>query len=179
MPSRPALIRPTTAADLGVIAEIFAYYVRNTVITFEQNPPGARAWLELHGRLCELNLPFLVADVDGTVAGYAYAGPWRPKPAYRFTAEDSVYLAPERRGMGLGRLLLQGLLEACAASGVRQVLAVIADAGEPASIAVHRGCGFAEVGRLAEVGYKHGRWIDTVILQRPVPLPAAPGSASV
>jgi L-amino acid N-acyltransferase YncA len=177
MPSRPAVIRPTTATDLGAIAQIFAYYVTNTVITFEEDPPSVRTWHDLLVRLSEQRLPFLVAEVDGTVAGYAYVGPWRPKPAYRFTVEDSVYLTPECRGMGLGRLLVQGVLEACPASGVRQVLAVIADTGEPASIALHRACGFTQVGRLIAVGHKHGRWIDTVILQRPVPLASSPGSA--
>jgi L-amino acid N-acyltransferase YncA len=176
MPSRPALIRPTTATDLDAIADIFAYYVTSTVISFETDPPGVTAWHDQLVHLAELGLPFLVADVDGAVAGYAYAGPWRTKPAYRFTVEDSVYLAPERRGTGLGRLLLHGLLGACEASGVRQVLAVIADTGEPASRALHRAFGFTEVGRLTEVGHKHGRWIDTVIMQRPVPLPASSGS---
>ena len=112
----------------------------------------------------------------GTVAGYAYASPWRPKPAYRHTVEDSVYLAPGRRGRGLGRLLLDGLLAGCAAAGAQQVIAVIADTGDPASLALHRACGFTDAGRLREVGGKHGRVIDTVLLQRPVGVPpAGPG----
>ena len=120
---------------------------------------GSRTWRER-------KLPFLVAEAGGTVAGYAYASPWRPKPAYRHTVEDSVYLAPGQRGRGLGRLLLESLLTGCADAGVRQVIAVIADSGDPASVALHRACGFAETGRLSQVGYKHGRWLDTVLLQR-------------
>ncbi|HEY7918714.1 MAG TPA: GNAT family N-acetyltransferase, partial [Streptosporangiaceae bacterium] len=116
--------------------------------------------------LTERKLPFLVAEAAGTVAGYAYASPWRPKPAYRHTVEDSVYLAPGQRGRGLGRLLLESLLAGCADAGVRQVIAVIADSGDPASAALHRACGFADAGRLTQVGFKHGRWIDTVLMQR-------------
>jgi phosphinothricin acetyltransferase len=108
----------------------------------------------------------VVAEAGGTIAGYAYASPWRPKPAYRHTAEDSVYLAPGQRGRGLGRLLLESLLAGCADAGVRQVIAVIADSGEPASMALHRACGFTDAGRLSRVGYKHDRWIDTVLMQR-------------
>ena len=110
-------------------------------------------------------LPFLVAETGGVVAGDAYASPWRPKPAYRHTAEDSVYLAPGQRGRGLGRLLLEALLAGCADADVRQVVAVIVDSGDPASAALHQACGFAVAG-LSRVGYKHGRWIDTLLMQR-------------
>jgi L-amino acid N-acyltransferase YncA len=161
-------IRPAERADLGAVAGILAFYVTATVATFEEDPPGLAHWEERLDGLAGRGLPFLVADVDGTVAGYAYASPWRPKPAYRHTAEDSVYLAPGYRGRGLGRRLLQALLASCAEAGVRQVIAVIADSGDPASVALHRACGFADAGRLARVGYKHGRWLDTVLLQREV-----------
>jgi L-amino acid N-acyltransferase YncA len=166
LPAAPARVRPATARDLDAIAAIFAHYVTTSVITFEECPPTAADWQRQLGRLAERRLPFLVADVAGAVAGYAYASPWRPQPAYRHTAEDSVYLAPDRRGRGLGRLLLDGLLDQCAAAGLRQVIAVIADTGDPASLALHRACGFADAGRLREVGDKHGRRIDTVLLQR-------------
>ena len=167
---------PATAADLGAIAGIFAHYVTSSVITFEETPPAVAHWRARLRRQAESGLPFLVADVTGTVAGYAYASPWRPQPAYRHTVEDSVYLAPGRRGRGLGRLLLDGLLAGCAAAGARQVIAVIADTGDPASVALHRACGFTDAGRLREVGGKHGRVIDTVLLQRPVGVPpAVPG----
>jgi L-amino acid N-acyltransferase YncA len=176
MPSEQAHLRPATAADLGAIAGIFAHYVTSSVITFEETPPDGAHWRARLRRQAESGLPFLVADVTGTVAGYAYASPWRPQPAYRHTVEDSVYLAAGRRGRGLGRLLLDGLLAGCAAAGARQVIAVIADTGDPASLALHRACGFTDAGRLREVGGKHGRVIDTVLLQRPVGVPpAGPG----
>ena len=131
MPSGQAQVRPATRADLGVIAGIFAHYVTDSVVTFEEEPPPATHWRQLFDRLAEARLPFLVAEAGGAVAGYAYASPWRPKPAYRHTVEDSVYLAPACRGRGLGRLLLDALLAACTAAGVRQVIAVIADSGDP------------------------------------------------
>ena len=134
--------------------------------TFEEVAPTAADWRQRLAERAAGNLPFLVAEDGGSVCGYAYASPWRPKPAYRHTVEDSVYLAPEQTGKGLGGLLLRAHLADCGRAGVRQVLAVIADAGEPASLALHRACGFTDAGRLREVGYKHGRWIDTVLMQR-------------
>ena len=160
------LVRHATAADAEAIAAIFAHYVTGSVVTFEMTPPTAGQWRDRLAALAGSGLPVLVAELDDAVAGYAYATPWRPKPAYRHTVEDTVYLAPESRGRGLGRLLLQALLEACAAAGARQVIAVIADTGDPASVALHRRCGFTDAGRLSEVGHKHGRWVDTILLQR-------------
>lgn len=168
-------VRPATVADLGTVAGILAFYVMNSVVTFEEDPPGVPQWDDRLGDLAERKLPFLVAESGGAVAGYAYASPWRPKPAYRHTVEDSVYLAPGQRGRGLGRLLLESLLTGCARAGVRQVIAVISDSGNPASVALHRACGFADAGRLAQVGYKHGRWIDTILLQREL----SPGASAV
>jgi len=159
-------VRPARDADLGTVAGILAFYVTSSVATFEEEPPDVRQWHQRLGDLAELTLPFLVAEAGGTVTGYAYASPWRPKSAYRHTVEDSVYLAPGQRGRGLGRLLLESLLTGCGDAGVRQVIAVIADTGDPASVALHRACGFADAGRLSQVGYKHGRWVDTVLLQR-------------
>ncbi|MET9252753.1 N-acetyltransferase family protein [Streptomyces sp. NPDC003717] len=159
-------VRPAAPADLAAVADIYAHYVRHTVATFDEAPPPTADW---HRRLDDLTgrgLPFLVAEVDGEVAGYAYAGPWRPKPAYRHTVEDSVYLAPARTGRGLGSALLAGVLDGCAAAGVRQVIAVIADTGGDASTALHRRHGFAEAGRLTGVGHKLGRAVDTVLMQR-------------
>ena len=97
--------------------------------------------------------------------GYAYAGPWKERAAYRHTVENAIYLAPGARGRGVGRVLLDGLLVACAESGVQQVIAVIADTGDPASVRLHARCGFREVGRLERVGFKHGQWVDTVLMQ--------------
>jgi phosphinothricin acetyltransferase len=165
MSSHPR-IRAALPADLGAVTAIFAHYVTTSVATFEETSPGVSQWRGRFDDLAERGLPFLVADVDGSVAGYALVSPWRPKPAYRHAVEDSVYLAPERTGRGLGGLLLRALLADCAKAGVRQVLAVIADTAEPASLALHRSCGFTHAGRLREIGYKHGRWIDTLLLQR-------------
>jgi L-amino acid N-acyltransferase YncA len=165
MPAGHPRVRPAVPADLDVIAGIFAHYVTTSVVTFEETAPGVTQWRQRLHDLTERGLPFLVADVDGTVAGYALASPWRAKPAYRHTVEDTVYLAPEHTGRGLGKLLLRALLAECAAAGVHQVLAVIADDKEPASLALHHSCGFTDAGRLREVGYKHGRWVDTLLLQ--------------
>lgn len=168
MSAEGALVRTATAADAEAIAGIFAHYVTSSIVTFEETPPTAGQWQARLADLAASGLPVLVAELDGAVAGYAYASPWRPKPAYRHTVEDTVYLAPHSRGRGLGRLLLDALLDACAAAGVRQVIAVIADTGDPASAALHYRCGFTQAGRLSEVGHKHGRWVDTLLLQRPL-----------
>jgi L-amino acid N-acyltransferase YncA len=166
VPSTNAVIRPAAAADLDRVAGIFAHYVTTSTVTFEDSPPTVADWQHRLDQLGLLGLPFLVARVGGDIAGYAYACPWRSKPAYRHTVEDSVYLAPDRTGQGLGRGLLTALLDRCADVGVRQVVAVIADGGSDASIALHRSAGFSHVGRLTAVGHKHGRWIDTVLMQR-------------
>jgi L-amino acid N-acyltransferase YncA len=163
-----ARIREAGADDLAAIAGIFAHYVTSSVATFEETPPTVREWAGKLTGLRELTLPFLVAEAGDTVVGYAYASPWRPKPAYRHTVEDSVYLAPGWTGQGLGRRLLSELLAQCARAGTRQVIAVIADSGTGASAGLHRACGFTDAGRLTGVGFKHGRWIDTLLLQRPL-----------
>ena len=161
-------VGPATPADLERVADIFAHYVWNTAVTFEETPPTVADWQRRLDDLAGLGLPFLVARTGGEVAGYANAGLWRRQPAYRHTVEDSVYLAAGRTGQGLGRALLGALLARCADAGLRQVVAVIADAGadSEASVALHRSFGFVYAGRLARVGHKHGRWIDTVLMQR-------------
>ncbi|GAA1104478.1 MULTISPECIES: GNAT family N-acetyltransferase [Streptomyces violaceusniger group] len=183
MPASAAVIRDATHADLAAIAAIYGHYVAETVVTFEETPPTVEDWARRLAELTDRGLPFLVAEVDDgltasgddgrtapeygglTVVGYAYAGPWRPKPAYRHTAEDAIYLAPGRTGAGLGAALLDTLLTRCAEAGVRQVVAVIADSGSGASAALHRRFGFRPAGLLAGVGHKHGRWIDTQLMQ--------------
>jgi phosphinothricin acetyltransferase len=162
------LVRAAAPTDLAAVAGIFAWYAEHTVATFEETPWAGREWTELFVRLKGLGLPFLVAEADGEIAGYAYASPWRGKPAYRHTVEDSVFVARGRTGRGLGKLLLGQLLDACAESGTRQMIAVIADTGEPQSAALHEASGFTAAGRLKGVGYKHGRWIDTLLMQRPI-----------
>ena len=165
-PADRPVIRAAGPADLEAVATICAHYVRTTVTTFEEVPPTVADWQRRLDDLAGRNLPFLVAEADGTVCGYAYASPWRPKPAYRHTVEDTVYISPARTGRGLGRALLGALLSTCEQAGARQVIAVIADTGSDASVALHRGLGFASAGRLRQVGRKHGQWIDTVLMQR-------------
>ena len=136
--------------------------------TFEEVAPTTADWRERLGELTGQNLPFLVAGAGryGSVCGFAYASPWRPKPAYRHTVEDTVYLSPDCTGRGIGSALLGTLLAGCAAAGARQVIAVIADTGSGASAALHRRFGFTQAGLLSGVGRKHGRWIDTLLMQK-------------
>jgi L-amino acid N-acyltransferase YncA len=165
-------VRLANPADLEAVARIHAHYVTSTVITFEEIPPAVADWRQRLDELSGQGLPFLVAEIDDEVAGYAFASPWRTKPAYRHTVEDSVYLAPGWAGRGLGSALLARLLGDCERAGARQVVAVIADTGSDASAALHRRLGFTQVGRLTGVGRKHGQWIDTVFMQRALPIAA-------
>ena len=160
------IVRAAVPADLETVTTIFAHYVTATVTTFEEVPPTAADWRRRLDDLANRNLPFLVAEQDGAVCGFAYASPWRPKPAYRYSVEDTVYISPGRTGHGLGRALLGALLTGCEQAGVRQVIAVIADTGSDASAMLHRRLGFTQAGCLHRVGYKHGRWIDTVLMER-------------
>jgi L-amino acid N-acyltransferase YncA len=153
------------------VGEIFGWYAANSVATFEESPRTQADWSRLHDQLADQGLPFLVAEADGNVVGYAYAGPWRRKPAYRFTVEDSIFIAPGKTGLGIGRLLLAGLLTACTEAGARQVIAVIADSGAQASVRLHESLGFNHAGRLTDVGYKHGQWISTLLMQRSIGSP--------
>jgi L-amino acid N-acyltransferase YncA len=160
-----ALIRPATVGDLGAVAAIFGHYVTSSVVTFEITPPTVEDWRQRRDDLAGRGLPFLVCESDGQVAGWAFATPWRPKPAYRHTVEDAIYLAPDQTGRGLGRQLLTALQRESARAGAEQMIAVIADSGDPASAALHRACGFTEAGRLRNVGHKHGHVIDTLLFQ--------------
>ncbi|WP_433442194.1 N-acetyltransferase family protein [Nonomuraea sp. CA-141351] len=166
MTASEAIIRSALPADLKDVAEIFAYYVTSTVITFEQTPPLVADWQQRLDHFTAEGLPFLVAERCGEVVGYAYAGPWRPKPAYRYTVENSIYLAPDVTGRGLGSALLGVLINRCTMADLRQMIAVIADSGSHASVALHEHFGFTHAGRLIGVGHKHGRSIDTVLMQR-------------
>jgi L-amino acid N-acyltransferase YncA len=163
--SDSVLIRPATAGDLGAVAAIFAHYVTSSVVTFEVTPPAVEDWRHRRDDLAGRGLPFLVCESGGEVAGWAFATPWRPKPAYRHTVEDAIYLAPGHTGRGLGRRLLTALQHESARAGAEQMIAVIADSGDPASAALHRACGFTEAGRLRKVGHKLGRVVDTVLFQ--------------
>ncbi len=160
------LVRPAVAADLGAVADIYAHYATETLVTFDEKPRSPAEWTRILEDRGDRGLPFLVAELAGSVVGYAYASPWRPKPAYRHTAEDTVYLAPGHTGRGLGAALLDALLTQSAAAGVHRMIAVMADTGDGTSLALHRRFGFTEAGRLTAVGHKHGQWIDTVLMQR-------------
>jgi L-amino acid N-acyltransferase YncA len=159
-------IREARPADLDAVHAIYAHYVTTSAATFELTPPDRREWDRRFAAISEQGLPFVVAGHTGGIDGYAYCAPWRPRPAYRGTAEVSVYVAPSAAGRGVGGALLDALLARAAEAGLRELIAVVADTGDPASMALHRGRGFTESGRLAGVGCKHGRWLDTVLLQR-------------
>jgi len=160
-------IRPATADDIDAVAAIYAHHVRTGLASFEEEPPTADEMRRRFDALCAADMPYLVAEADGRVVAYAYAGAYRPRPAYRHSVEDSVYVEAGCGGHGLGRRLLQALIEECTARGFRQMLGIISDVEGP-SIALHERCGFSQVGRLRSVGFKHGRWVDTVIMQRPL-----------
>lgn len=159
-------IRPATPADIPVITRIYAHAVLHGTATFELEPPSEAEMLRRFEKLRAGSFPYVVAEVGGVVAGYAYAGAYRERPAYRFTVEDSIYIAPEMHRRGIGRALLRRLIADSEAAGFRQMIAVIGDSAQAASIAVHRSCGFRDAGVFEAVGFKFGRWLDTVQMQR-------------
>ena len=163
---REPTIRPAAADDLDAIGAIYAHHVLTGVATFETTPPDRPEWARRFRAVTAAGLPFVTAELDGAVAGYAYCAPWKSRPAYRYTVEDSIYLAPHAVGRGLGGRLLDALLAGCREAGIRQVIAVIADSDADASLALHRNRGFVDAGRLSAVGFKFDRWLDTVLLQR-------------
>ncbi len=170
------LIRSATTADAAAIASIYGHWVSRGTSSFELVPPSL---FEMRHRLDTLlagGFPWLVAVRGGEIAGYAYAGPYRPRPAYRFTVEDSIYVAPAATGGGIGRRLLAALLDEATARGFRQMLAVMGDPANSGSARLHESLGFRVVGTFERVGYKHGRWLDTLLMQRdlvPAPEPVA------
>jgi phosphinothricin acetyltransferase len=162
-------IRAAVAADLDRITEIYADAVTHGTASYELEPPSRAEMASRFGAVTAGGFPYLVAETEGAVLGYAYAGPFRPRPAYRFVVEDSVYVAPEAKGRGIGLLLMQALIETARVSGFRQIIAVIGDGhAESASVRLHEKLGFHHCGRLEGSGYKHGRWLDTVFMQLPL-----------
>lgn len=161
-------IRAAEARDIAAITVIYAHHVRTGTATFETDAPDEGEMLRRFGVLREGGFPYIVAEIDGGIAGYAYAGPYRPRYAYRFSLEDSIYLDPKRVGLGLGRVLLERLIAECEAVGCRQLIAVIGDSDNASSVGVHAALGFTHVGTLKAVGFKFGRWLDTVVMQRPI-----------
>jgi L-amino acid N-acyltransferase YncA len=159
-------IRPATAADLPFITEIYDHAVRHGTATFELVPPDLAEMTRRFSVLIDGGFPYLVATLERRVVGYAYAGAYRPRPAYRFTVENSIYLQPAIHRRGIGLQLLQTLITESEARGYRQMIAVIGDSANLGSIGVHRRCGFAMIGTHPDVGFKFGRWLDTVMMQR-------------
>jgi len=175
------LIRPSTDADVQALTDIYAHHVRHGTGTFETEPPDLAEMTRRRADVLGKGLPWLVADDAGAVVGYAYANHFRPRLAYRFCLEDSIYLAPATTGRGVGRLLLAELLSRCEALGARQMLAVIGDAANAGSIGVHRALGFVDTGVLRSAGWKFDRWLDVVLMQRALGAgdstpPLAPGT---
>ncbi|SDS08544.1 phosphinothricin acetyltransferase [Paraoerskovia marina] len=159
-------VRDATDDDAAGIGAVYEYYVRESTATFETDPPDVEFWRErMHSTQSE-GWPFVVAEgPDGTILGWAYVGWWRPRPAYRYTVETSIYLLPGQAGKGLGSALLQRVLDGSRAAGAREAVAIISSGASPASRKLHEKLGFHEIGRLTDVGYKHGQWLDTAIMQ--------------
>ena len=161
-------IRPATEADLPTVTEIYEHAVRFGTATFELIPPDIAEMTRRFEALMQGGFPYFSAALDGSVMGYAYAGAYRPRPAYRFTVENSVYLQPAIHRRGIGQQLLQRLIAECEVRGYRQMIAVIGDSANAGSIGVHTKCGFAMIGTHPNVGFKFGRWLDTVMMQLPL-----------
>jgi len=175
-PEEPAFsfeIRTATSRDIPDMLEIYNHYVANSTVTFDEDALTLR---EMRGKfrhvVDELHYPWLVAvSPSGMIFGYTYVTPWKQKAAYRFTVEDSIYLSPAATGKGIGKALLARMLDAAAEAGIKEVIAVIADRGADASIQMHKNFGFTEVGRMGKVGFKFGRWLGTVLLQKSLKKP--------
>lgn len=159
-------LRASEDADIAAITAIYAHHVRHGTGSFETEPPDAAEMAARRRGILDKSLPYLVATENAKVVGYAYAGPYRPRHAYRFAVEDSIYVHPDYTGRGIGALLLPALIDACTAKGLRQLIACIGDSGNAASIRLHRRFGFTESGVVRDCGYKFGRWLDVVFLQR-------------
>jgi L-amino acid N-acyltransferase YncA len=162
----PPTIRPAQPDDLAAIQAIYAHHVRHGTGTFELDPPDLAEMRQRFDALIGGGYPYLAAEEDGVITGYAYAGPFRARPAYRYTVEDSIYLHPAHCGRGLGRRLLDQLIIVCLERDYHQMLAVIGDSANQASVALHRATGFSHVGTFPRVGYKFDRWLDVVLMQR-------------
>jgi L-amino acid N-acyltransferase YncA len=161
-------VRAANEADIPAITRIYAHAVRHGTASFEFEPPDEAEMTRRMRALLDAGYPYLVAEVESTVRGYAYAGPYRARPAYRYTVENSVYIAPEAQRQGIGRALIDRLITESEARGYRLMIAVIGDSAQTPSIELHRAAGFKLVGAFAAVGYKFDRWLDSVLMQRPL-----------
>lgn len=173
-----AQVRPAEARDVPAIQEIYAYYVLNGLASFEEAAPTVGEMRQRYDDIVSRGLPYLVAELDGALAGYGYCAPYRTRSAYRYSVEDSVYVRTGLQGRGVGRALLAELIVRAEQSGYRQMIAVIGDSAHAASIGLHLAAGFVSVGILRSIGFKFGRWVDSVIMQRALgdgdSLPAPP-----
>ncbi len=161
-------VRPATASDIPAITRIYAHAVRHGTASFEFDPPDEAEMTRRQRALLDAGYPYLVAEIDGAIMGYAYVGPYRTRSAYRYTVENSIYIAPDAQRRGVGRALLDRLITECEARGYRLMIAVIGDSGQTPSIELHRAAGFKLVGTFEAVGYKFDRWLDSVLMQRPL-----------
>lgn len=176
------IVRPSLEGDAEALAAIYGHHVLHGTGTFEETPPSAEEMLARRAAVLGYGLPHLVAEADGDVAGFAYAGPFRTRPAYRYTVEDSVYVAAGKMGRGIGKALLSEVLDGCAALGLRQVVALIGDSANLGSIGLHASLGFEHRAAVPDVGFKQGRWLDVVWMQKTLnagsaSLPDGPGLA--
>ncbi len=168
-------VRAATLRDVPDMLEIYNYYVANSTVTFDEDAMTLKEMRAKFRKVDELGFPWLVAvSPRGMILGYSYVTPWKARAAYRFTVEDSIYLSPAAAGKGIGKALFTRMLDDAAAAGVKEVIAVIADQGADASIAMHRNFGFKEVGRMGKVGFKFDRWLGTVLMQKSLKKPRKP-----
>jgi phosphinothricin acetyltransferase len=162
----PLILRDSLDTDIAAITAVYGHAVRTGTASFEYDPPNVVEMARRRDNVLGNGFPYLVAELDGAVAGYAYVNTYRTRPAYRFSVEDSIYLAPDRQGAGIGRQLLPALLQRCEALDLRLIIAVIGDSATLPSIRLHASCGFTHAGSLPNVGWKHGRWLDSVFMVR-------------
>lgn len=164
--SSPPIVRPSVDGDLAAVTRIYAHHVLNGTGTFETSPPSEDEMRSRRADVLGKNLPWLVLEVNGKVVGFAYGNWFKPRPAYRFSVEDSIYIATEASGKGLGKVLMTELMHQLERRGVRKVMAVIGDSANQGSIGLHRSAGFEQVGVIEACGWKFGRWLDIVLMQK-------------
>ena len=172
-PAAPLLLRDSREGDIPAIARIYGHWVTHGLASFELEPPDAAEVARRRAAILAGGYPHIVAEAAGRVLGYAHAGPYRPRPAYRFAVENSIYVAPDAGRHGIGRALLHALITRCEAGGFRLMVAVIGDSGNAPSIGLHAAAGFRHAGLLPAIGWKHGRWVDSVLMTRPLGCGAA------
>lgn len=160
------IVRASTEADVARCAEIYGHHVLHGTASFEETPPDLAEMKKRRAAVLDLGLPYIVAEKEGRLLGYAYAGTYRPRPAYRYSVENSIYIDKDAVGLGVGKALLPPLIDLCTAAGRRQMVAIIGDSQHAASIKLHESCGFEMVGTFKSIGFKFGRWLDSVLMQR-------------